>query len=297
MELEFTKWNRLIRAMELGKRIVLHGFVLSGYYSSNLENYLRFCLEFYKRTDILPPIASLLESLLQKAYSENCRNSYFRERGWNPTGQESLAERDAEFFSFWNFSEPFAVRSRLKEEGFFLRTTIHHNNTGVALEVANRAEITSEAEEELTEYLSRAKNYENVSEYYEDYPFDEEGKEIGIALAFLQFKELGLNPSLLRYDTADGEHIFRVEVPFGTGYKSIREKIADDEEVRPFPFPGEREKEGETLTPWKISICNLCGRTVDDRIFFATVPEDVSLKFADLPVKNGVCAWCLSSYI
>lgn len=293
MELEFAKWNRLIQAMELGKRIILHGFVLSGYYSSNLENYLRFCLEYYKKTDILPPVTGLLQSLLEKAYIENCRNSYFRENGWDPQSQEDLPERESKFLRAWNFSDPLSVRPRLKEEGFFLRTTIYHNPSGIAMEIANKALITEAAEEDLTEYLSRSKNYQNVSEYYDDYPFDEEGKEIGIALAFLQFKELGVNPNLLRFETAEGEHIFRVEIPFGETYDSIHEKIEQGQEIRPFSL----QKEEETLEPWKISVCQLCGRTVDDRIFFHVLPEDVSEKIADIPVKNDICAWCLAGYI
>ncbi len=296
MEIEFGKWNRLIQAMELGKRIVLHGFVPSHCYKSNLENYLRFCLEFYKKTDILPPSLYLLHSLLERAYIENCRNSYYLEKGWDPSGHESLAEREADFFQSWNFSDLTSVRPRLKAEEFLLKTTIYHNPTGVAIEIANRASITSESEEELTEYLSRSKKYENVSEYYEDYPFDEEGKEIGIALAFLQFKEIGAGPTLLRFETAEGEHIFRVEIPFETVYNSLREKIANDEELKPFPFHSLKEREEETLEPWKMSVCKLCGRTVDDRIFFHTIPSDVTLKTA-VPTETDVCAWCLAGYI
>ncbi|MGJ4745165.1 hypothetical protein ACQV5M_02285 [Leptospira sp. SA-E8] len=297
MEIELAKKERLIRGMELGKKIVLHGVVLSQYYKSNVENYLRFCLEYYQKTDILPPSLSLIYSLLEMAYKENCRNSYYMEKGWDPLSSESFTEREAEFETNWDFSDPLKLRNRLKEEGSVLRTTIHHSGSGVSLEIANLAPITSEAEEALTEYLSRAKSYHDLSEYYEDYPFDEEGREIGIALAILQFKEIGLDPNLLRFDTVEGEHVFRLEISFDWEYLSLRTKLENDEDVRPFRSHSQAEKDGETISPWKISVCKICGRTVDDRIFFHTVPADVVAKAKDLPFTEEVCAWCLSGYL
>ncbi|MEI7012824.1 hypothetical protein [Leptospira licerasiae] len=297
MEIELTKKERLIRGMELGKKIVLHGVVLSQYYKSNVENYLRFCLEYYQKTDILPPSLSLVYSLLEMAFKENCRNSYYMEKGWDPLSSESFTEREAEFETNWDFSDPLKLRNRLKEEGAVLRTTIHHSGSGISIEIANLAPITSEAEEALTEYLSRAKSYQDLSEYYEDYPFDEEGREIGIALAILQFKEIGLDPNLLRFDTAEGEHVFRLEIGFGGGFLSLRNKLENDEDIRPFRFHSQEEKDEETISPWKISVCKICGRTVDDRIFFHTVPQDVVAKAKDLPFTEEVCAWCLSGYL
>ncbi|TGL63558.1 hypothetical protein [Leptospira sarikeiensis] len=297
MEIELAKKERLVRGMELGKRIVLHGVAFSQYYKSNLENYLRFCLEYYKKTDILPSALSLAYSLLEMAYKENCRNSYYLEKGWDPLSLESLTERESEFENNWDFSEPLRSRAKLKEEGSILRTTIQHSNTGITLEIANLAPITLEAEEALTEYLSRAKSYENLFEYYEDYPFDEEGRGIGIALAILQFKEIGIDPNLLRFDTADGEHIFRLEIGFENDYVSLRNKLENDEDIRPFRSHSEQEKEGETIFPWKLSVCKICGRTVDDRIFFHSVPPDVVAKAVDLPYTEEICAWCLSGYL
>ncbi|TGK07637.1 hypothetical protein EHO59_05940 [Leptospira semungkisensis] len=297
MELEQGKMDRLSRGIELGKKIVLHGVVLSEFYKSNLENYLRFCLEFYKKTDILPPGLCLLYSLLERTYRENCRNSYYKEKGWDPSDPESLTEREAEFEKDWDFSDPLGLKPKLKQEGFFLRTTILHGPSGITVELANKAVITSESEEELTEYLSRAKSYSNLSEYYEDYPFDEEGREIDIALSFLQFQEIGLNPNLLRFDTMEGEHVFRVEIPFDSGHQSLREKIENGEDLRPFRFHSDKEKEGETIEPWKLSVCTICGRTVDDRIFFRTLPEDVIDRAKEIPSTQDVCAWCLSGYL
>ncbi|EQA45831.1 hypothetical protein LEP1GSC050_2720 [Leptospira broomii serovar Hurstbridge str. 5399] len=295
MNLEFAKWNRLIQAMEARKRIVLHGVVLSSFYKSNLENYLRFCLEFYKKTDLLPPLLSLLSTLLERAYRENCLDSYFKSKGWDAVGDD-LAEREEEFRNTWDFSDPLSVRPVLKEQGFYLKTTISHNQTGLAVEISNNAIIPLESEEDLTEYLSRAKSYQNISEYYEDYPFDEEGKEIGLALSLVQFKEIGIKPNMLRYDTPEGMHVFRVELPFGEKYESLVERIEKDEEV--LPFPEYFIKEDEILEPWKLSTCKHCGRTVDDRIFFPVVPVDVPLRIvSDLPMDVGICAWCLSSYI
>ncbi|EPG73343.1 hypothetical protein LEP1GSC058_2776 [Leptospira fainei serovar Hurstbridge str. BUT 6] len=295
MNLEFAKWNRLIQAMEARKRIVLHGVVLSSFYKTNLENYLRFCLEFYRKTDLLPPLLSLLSTLLERAYRENCLDSYFKSKGWN-SASDDFAEREEEFRNTWDFSDPLSVRPVLKEQGFYLKTTISHNQTGLAVEISNNAIIPLESEEDLTEYLSRAKSYQNISEYYEDYPFDEEGKEIGLALSLVQFKEIGIKPNILRYDTPEGMHVFRIELPFGEKYESLVERIEKDEEL--LPFPEYFIKEDEILEPWKLSTCKHCGRTVDDRIFFPVVPIDVPLRIvSDLPMDVGICAWCLSSYI
>ncbi|PJZ71516.1 hypothetical protein CH373_03245 [Leptospira perolatii] len=294
MNLEFGKWNQLIQAMDAGKRIILHGVVLTSCYQSNLENYLRFCLDYYKKTDLLPPALSLLFALMDRSHRENCRNFFFLQNGWDAADGSDLSGKEDQFISQWDFSSPNKFRAELKEKGFFLRTTIFHGPGSISIEIANNAIIPDESEEDLTEYLSRAKSYLDVSEYFEDYPFDEEGKELGIALAFLQFRDIGIHPSLIRFETSGGEHVFRVELPFDEGFESIREKLLHDEDIRPFPDFHEKETEPS----WKTSKCNYCGRVVDDRIFFPKVPEDVNLKHAEhLSRDLGICAWCLSSYI
>ncbi|EMO02540.1 hypothetical protein LEP1GSC116_0707, partial [Leptospira interrogans serovar Icterohaemorrhagiae str. Verdun HP] len=141
----------------------------------------------------------------------------------------------------------------------FLKVIIRHNHTGLAAEVFNNSKSIPFIEERLRKYLASAMEYKNLMDYYNSYPEDKEGKNLGLAFSILMLRETGLKPELLRISSRNDVHISRLEIPFGEEYKSIRKQI-----LKSSIFTNENQ---EPELPWKTSRCSYCGRTVDDRIF------------------------------
>ncbi len=296
MDQEFKRWTRLLRAIETGTRIELTGYVLNDFFRRNLEKFLKLCLENYNKSDLAPVVYSVIQEMLLHGAMSNLREYFYQEEGIDFLDQNAFETSEEEFRKFLNTFDSNAVRNALKTKGLFLKVIIRHNHTGIAAEVLNNSKVIPFMEERLRKYLASAMEYKDLMDYYDSYPEDEDGRDIGLAFSILILRETGLKPELLRISVGEKVHTSRLEVPFGEEYRSIRKKNRNYEGVLSFP---KESHEQETELPWKTNRCSYCGRTVDDRIFFSKIPDDVPIKGIPEPVRagNGICAWCLSSYL
>ncbi|AAN51088.1 hypothetical protein ACO2J1_00910 [Leptospira interrogans] len=291
MDQEFKRWTRLLRAIEAGTKIELDGYILNDSFRSNLEKFVKLCLENYNKNDLAPVVYSVIQEMLLRATVSNLREYFCQENGIDFFDQNSFDSSEEQFRKFLNTLDLKAVRDSLKSKDLFLKVIIRHNHTGLAAEVFNNSKSIPFIEERLRKYLASAMEYKNLMDYYNSYPEDKEGKNLGLAFSILMLRETGLKPELLRISSRNDVHISRLEIPFGEEYKSIRKQI-----LKSSIFTNENQ---EPELPWKTSRCSYCGRTVDDRIFFSKIPEDIPVKGIPEPVRsgNGICAWCFSSYL
>ncbi|KAA1291056.1 hypothetical protein [Leptospira interrogans] len=291
MDQEFKRWTRLLRAIEAGTKIELDGYILNDSFRSNLEKFVKLCLENYNKNDLAPVVYSVIQEMLLRATVSNLREYFCQENGIDFFDQNSFDSSEEQFRKFLNTLDLKTVRDSLKSKGLFLKVIIRHNHTGLAAEVFNNSKSIPFIEERLRKYLASAMEYKNLMDYYNSYPEDKEGRNLGLAFSILMLRETGLKPELLRISSRNDVHISRLEIPFGEEYKSIRKQI-----LKSSIFTNENQ---EPELPWKTSRCSYCGRTVDDRIFFSKIPEDIPVKGIPEPVRsgNGICAWCFSSYL
>ncbi|MGE8879248.1 hypothetical protein [Leptospira interrogans] len=291
MDQEFKRWTRLLRAIEAGTKIELDGYILNDSFRSNLEKFVKLCLENYNKNDLAPVVYSVIQEMLLRATVSNLREYFCQENGIDFFDQNSFDSSEEQFRKFLNTLDLKAVRDSLKSKDLFLKVIIRHNHTGLAAEVFNNSKSIPFIEERLRKYLASAMEYKNLMDYYNSYPEEKEGKNLGLAFSILMLRETGLKPELLRISSRNDVHISRLEIPFGEEYKSIRKQI-----LKSSIFTNENQ---EPELPWKTSRCSYCGRTVDDRIFFSKIPEDIPVKGIPEPVRsgNGICAWCFSSYL
>ncbi|KAA1269012.1 hypothetical protein FH589_17545 [Leptospira interrogans] len=291
MDQEFKRWTRLLRAIEAGTKIELDGYILNDSFRSNLEKFVKLCLENYNKNDLAPVVYSVIQEMLLRATVSNLREYFCQENGIDFFDQNSFDSSEEQFRKLLNTLDLKTVRDSLKSKGLFLKVIIRHNHTGLAAEVFNNSKSIPFIEERLRKYLASAMEYKNLMDYYNSYPEDKEGRNLGLAFSILMLRETGLKPELLRISSRNDVHISRLEIPFGEEYKSIRKQI-----LKSSIFTNENQ---EPELPWKTSRCSYCGRTVDDRIFFSKIPEDIPVKGIPEPVRsgNGICAWCFSSYL
>ncbi|MGE9047026.1 hypothetical protein ACO2KL_17040, partial [Leptospira interrogans] len=189
MDQEFKRWTRLLRAIEAGTKIELDGYILNDSFRSNLEKFVKLCLENYNKNDLAPVVYSVIQEMLLRATVSNLREYFCQENGIDFFDQNSFDSSEEQFRKFLNTLDLKAVRDSLKSKDLFLKVIIRHNHTGLAAEVFNNSKSIPFIEERLRKYLASAMEYKNLMDYYNSYPEDKEGKNLGLAFSILMLRE------------------------------------------------------------------------------------------------------------
>lgn len=294
MDQEFKRWPHLLKMIEAGARIELTGYIFNNTFRLHLEKFVKLCLENYDKNDLTPFVCSVIQEMLLRAGISNLREYFSREI--DLSDQNSSDYNEEAFRKFLNTLDLRSVRNSLKAQGLFLKVIIRHNHTKLIAEVLNNSKAIPFTEEFLKQYLAFSMEYKNLMDYYEFYPEDKEGKDLGLAFSIRMLREIGLKPKLFRISTGDEIYTYRMEIPLEEEYGSIRKQILNDEEI--FPFPKSDHKQ-ENEPPWQTNPCSHCGRTVDDRILFSKIPDDIPIKNIpkSIRTKSKICAWCVASYL
>ncbi|WP_061222644.1 hypothetical protein [Leptospira weilii] len=296
MDQEFKRWPHLLKMIEAGARIELTGYIFNDTFRLNLEKFVKLCLENYNKNDLVPFVCSVIQEMLLRAGISNLREHFSQENEIDFLDQNSFDYNEEEFRKFLNTLDPRSVRDSLKAKGLFLKVIIRHNRTRFSAEILNNSKTIPFMEEFLKQYVAFSMEYKDLIDYYKFYPEDKEGRDLGLAFSILTLREIGLRPELSRISTGKEIYTFRIEIPLGEEYGSIREQILNDKEI--FPFPKDNHKQ-ENEPPWQTNPCSHCGRTVDDRILFSKIPDDIPIKNIPKSIQTGskICAWCVASYL
>ncbi|WP_078124881.1 hypothetical protein [Leptospira alexanderi] len=296
MDHEFKRWPHLLKRIKVGARIELTGYIFNNTFRLNLEKFVKLCLENYNKNDLTPFVCSVIQEMLLRAGISNLREYFSQENGIDFLDQNSFDYNEEEFRKFLNTLELRSVRNSLKAKGLFLKVIIRHNRTRFIAEVLNNSKTIPFMEEFLKQYIAFSMEYKDLMDYYKFYPEDKEGRDLGLAFSILTLREVGLKPELFRISTEEEIYTSRIEIPLGEEYGSIREQILNDKEI--FPFPKDNHKQ-ENEPPWQTNPCSHCGRTVDDRILFSKIPDDIPIKNIPKSIQTGgkTCAWCVASYL
>ncbi|WP_078129042.1 hypothetical protein [Leptospira alexanderi] len=296
MDQEFKRWPHLLKRIKAGARIELTGYIFNNTFRLNLEKFVKLCLENYNKNDLTPFVCSVIQEMLLRAGISNLREYFSQENGIDFLDQNSFDYNEEEFRKFLNTLELRSVRNSLKAKGLFLKVIIRHNRTRFIAEVLNNSKTIPFMEEFLKQYIAFSMEYKDLMDYYKFYPEDKEGRDLGLAFSILTLREIGLKPELFRISTEEEIYASRIEIPLGEKYGSIREQILNDKEI--FPFPKDNHKQ-ENEPPWQTNPCSHCGRTVDDRILFSKIPDDIPIKNIpkSIQTEGKICAWCVASYL
>ncbi|MBX7058517.1 MAG: hypothetical protein K1X75_10670 [Leptospirales bacterium] len=292
---------RLEQASARGVPVELRGYTFSRTYQRNLDTALRVLLTQAGRPDLAPILHSVAQELCLFASIANMRQVYFEERGLNLSDALELSKNEEAFQSTVSSQNEMSYRERVRRRGLQLRTRLEVAAGAMVLEVSNNAYLSPAQEERLRGALREAMEYRDIMDYFRDHPDDPTGRGLGLTLSLLMLREQNLRPELLRVGRSDGWMVSRLEAPLTEMYQSIRDRIARGEEVRPFEAGG-IEAQGVQLQDIITVQCPVCGRMVDERVFF--IPVDDSMIDAmrvravkpDWQPDHGACASCLASF-
>jgi hypothetical protein len=292
--------ERLALAIEEGRPVEIRGSVFSDGYRENLELAMGRLLDSIQRADLAPIVGAVAQELCLWASLANMRQIYFENHGLNLNDADVVAREEPGFLASVTSDSADAYRLAARDRGLYLRTRITLRETAIVIQVANNAVHSPALEERLRAELRRAMAYNDIMEYFRDHPDDPDGRGLGLAFSLLMLREQRLRPELLRLGQSDGRMVSRAEIPFDELYRSIRDRLESGEDVR--PFDSSSGLSGLEVQDIITVACPVCGRDVDERVFFIPVPDDLidsSRVRGDRPDWTpliGACASCIAVY-
>jgi hypothetical protein len=237
---KYIKESDLETGIKDGKTISLNCYTPIASYLRNLEIILRVLLKNYSKEDLLPTIFGVVQELVNFSCLNNMRYIYYENHNldMNETDKHRYLQIEPEFLKSVSSPPPkFNYRHEIIKRKMNVKTVIEHNLDGLKIQVFNESTQRLNNETFLREYLKKAMQYVNIEDYYKDHPEDSQGKAIGLAFSIIILKEAGLRADLMRFGKAEEGMCSRLEIPFGSSYKSLRDRILNDESIVPFEKP------------------------------------------------------------
>lgn len=236
----YIKESELESGIKEGRRISLNCFTPTAPFLKNLEIVLRILLKNYSKEELIPTIFGVVQELVNFSCLNNMRYIYYENNKLDPTDLDKsrYLQIEPEFLKAVSSPPPkFNFREEIVRRKMNVHTIIEHNTDGLNIQVYNETPHKLNNEAFLREYLKKAMQYENIGDYYQDHPEDSQGKAIGLAFSIIILKEAGLRPDLMRFGKPDQGMCSRIEIPFGNSFKSLRDRILNDESIVPFEKP------------------------------------------------------------
>lgn len=230
--------EELTEAIEKGLKIGLNCYTPVSSFLKNLEIVLRLILNYYQKNEFLSTIFGVLQELVAFSCKSNMRYVFYRRNGYELTSMETFQEVEPLFLREISTTEKFLeYRQELILHKMNVQTVIDHSELALNVRVYNKSEEQLNQDFYVRDYLRKAMKYENINEYFQDHPEDPDGKNIGLAFSIILLKEAGLRPDLMRFGKPGLGNYSRIEIPFVNEYKSIRDRILNDETIVPFEKP------------------------------------------------------------
>lgn len=224
----------IAQAVSEGKSFDMRCFTVTTAYLKNLEIILRNILRQYQKESLFPAIFGVVQELNRWSSLANMRYLYFYDNGLQ-LNEDNVLLHEKDFLSTVNAASMAEYRNKLKQNQMIIRTLIGYSEHGLKVEVFNLSKNGLSQEGYLRDYLKKAMGYEDIMQYFQDHPEDQDGRAMGLAFSIILLKEAGLRPELMRMGKSSNTGGYsRIEIPFDKSFQSIRDKILNDEPIIPF---------------------------------------------------------------
>jgi hypothetical protein len=235
---ETIKESEIEKGVMEGFKVGLNCYTPVTSYIKNLDHSLRVILKVYDKPDLHPIIFGVTQEMVRFSTMSNKRYLYYKKNNFHLDSEETFLKYEPDFLKSVTNHDDFNYREDLIQNKMYVSTVIDHNDVGINIKVYNMAEHQLDQEFYMRNYLKLAMNYTNVMEYFNDHPEDPQGRNLGLALSIIILKESGLRPDLMRMGKPGSRSYSRIEIPFNVDtYKSIRDRILNDESIVPFEKP------------------------------------------------------------
>ncbi len=204
-----------------------------------LEEILAAFLEELEHQELKDQLAYCLRELVVNAKKANTKRAYFLEKGLdlnNPDDYE-LGMKTFKEETLENIQHYLQLQ---KEQGLFIKITLHSRSKTFTLSVRNNVEITRKEQIRIYDRIARSRAFRSMEEAFATVLDNSEGAGLGIIILILMLKKIGLSEDAFSINVDGGETEATLTIPFSEVHKEKMDLLAQavSREVESLPqFP------------------------------------------------------------
>lgn len=227
-------------AVKTAKEIYIQFYFLSPDVEASMIKILHRFLERYDLLYMKDVLYSVLKELINNAIKANIKRLYFQAQGLNiddtddyRTGMERFKEATYGNDSSYEFSN-------LKKENMLVRVSFIAHSDKMIFHVINNAPILEEEVSKIEARVKKAYKYNDISEAFDDVLDDSEGAGLGLIMALMLFKNIGLPADTFQVARKNNLTVAAIRIPQMIDRAEIHTKITEEimKEIESIPsFP------------------------------------------------------------
>ena len=227
-------------AVKTAKEIYIQFYYLSPEVESSLVKILHRFLERYDLLYMKDVLYTVLKELINNAIKANIKRIYFQAQGLTiddkdayRTGMEKFKEDTYGNDSKYDFSD-------LKKEKMLVRVSFIAHSDKMIFHVINNVPILDEEIAKIEARVKKAYKYNDISEAFDDVLDDSEGAGLGLIMALMLFKNIGLPAETFHVSRKNNLTVAAIRIPQMIDRAEIHTKITDEimKEIENIPsFP------------------------------------------------------------
>ncbi|NPV01647.1 MAG: hypothetical protein HPY53_09730 [Brevinematales bacterium] len=181
-------------------------------------------LKKYNKPEFAHAVYGCIKELVINATKANLKRAFFQKNNYDINNMGQYVMGLTKFKGLLDNRDAYKYFADLRTADLWVMFTLFHNSEGLRIEVVNNTEIIEIEETRIRMKLKKAMHYTDIALFYQSETDNSEGAGMGIALLVILMQSVGLDPSLFRIGSKNGMTVTRIEVPFDSNYKSVREK-------------------------------------------------------------------------
>jgi HD-like signal output (HDOD) protein len=213
-------------AIRNGEDFYIQFSLMSPLVEEHLIKVLHRELENYDILYMKDMLLTVLKELINNAVKANAKRLFFRKKGLDIREKEEYRD-GMETFKEEVFSDESSILNELPEAKLVVRVFFKVLPDNLRISIINNIAIL---EEELVKVESRVKkaySYKDISDAFDDVLDDSEGAGLGLTMALILFKNIGLPPETFSITTDGKLTIAKINIPRRTDAGEFSVKIAE----------------------------------------------------------------------
>lgn len=209
------------------KDICLETYVAGVGIEKQLKDTAIAILEQYQRVDLLDLVYISAKELLVNASKAAIKRLFFYDAGLDPHDPKVYEQQISKFQV--NLTQENLATYHEKLAAHNLKTSIHfsHDADKIIIRVINNFLLLPQEEQRIREKFRKAKQYENIVDFYLEHGDRTEGAGLGITLVEILMAQNGFDRHLFTISSSQktGNTIAKIVIPLKVNYVSSRQKF------------------------------------------------------------------------
>ncbi len=216
-----------MEAIQAGKEFYLQFYHPAPEVESSLIKTLHRFLEHYDILYLKEMLVTVLKELINNAVKANMKRIYFEEKGLqiDDTGDY---RKGMESFKEETFGPEEIDFEKLAQHKLIIRVLFRTTSDRLIIHVINNVPILDEELSKIDARIKKAYKYEDISEAFDDVLDDSEGAGLGLIMALMLFKNIGLPQESFRVTRKNNLTVSIINIPQMLNRSEIHLKLTEE---------------------------------------------------------------------